>query len=93
MSERALVRRALRALNALPHCKAVKNHGSPYQEAGRPDVFACVRGQLHVLEFKTESGVVSPAQRAQLEAWARVGARCHVVRSVEAALAAVEDRS
>ena len=81
--ESAIQRAILSYLNSLPNCYAVTNHGSAWQGAGRPDIFACYRGQFLALEVKTEDGYLTRLQQHELSKWNIAGAKAGVVRSVE----------
>ena len=73
----------------------IKLHGSPYQEAGLPDLMVVVRGRFVGLEVKLVRAGESvehararatPLQLAQLDRLARAGALVAVVVSVEEAM-------
>lgn len=83
MKESAIQKQILNYLNGLPNCYAVNNHGSAWQGAGRPDIFACCRGQFLALEVKTEDGNLTKLQHHELRKWKAAGAKTGVVRSVE----------
>jgi len=51
-SEKQIVQDIVGFLNGLERCRAVKNHGSVYSVAGRPDIDACFRGRHLALEVK-----------------------------------------
>src|SRR5688500_5847646 len=73
--ENPRVKKALDLLNEQEGVKAIKLHGSIYQERGNPDILACVRreniglpytgyrpsvhGAMAVAEMKTENGKLS----------------------------------
>lgn len=57
-----------------PPLKAVKIHVDQYQEAGTPDVFACVDGRLWVIEVKRPGEEPEPIQNLRLHQWHRAGA-------------------
>lgn len=92
MTETALTRRILGALNALPRCKAIKLHGSRYQQAGTPDIHATARGQSFWLEVKLPGYEPTRLQSLRLREWAEAGAVARVVRSVEEAVDAILNR-
>lgn len=92
------VARALEIIARSPNIKAMKIHGSPYQEIGNPDIIACVRvsrplgpnpdfdwewGQMVVAEMKVEKGQLSAIQIKRLEEWCGVGAKCIVSTNPE----------
>jgi hypothetical protein len=60
-------------LNALPNAYAFKFHGSGYH-VGQPDIFACVRGRLVVIEDKRDGEHSRLLQRAVQDKWRRAGA-------------------
>lgn len=51
-SEKQIVQDIVGFLNGLERCRAVKNHGSAFAVAGRPDIDACYRGFHLALEVK-----------------------------------------
>jgi hypothetical protein len=67
--------------------KAINVHGSPFTEAGSPDIIGCVNGRCWVLEVKTPTGELSAIQKVRLGEWHRAGAICCVVTSVSESLA------
>lgn len=73
-SEAALVRRVLRALNAMPQTRAVKMHGSRYGRVGDPDIWGSSYGQIFLLEMKTPGKKPRKSQLAELAKWRRAGA-------------------
>ena len=92
MTETALTYDILKALNALPCCKAIKLHGSRYQEAGTPDVHATAEGQSYWLEVKKDDEEPTRLQAQRLKEWAAAGAITGVVRSVEEAVEIVNGK-
>lgn len=89
MTESSIVRACLKALNAIPGCKAVKVHGNAYTRAGTPDLDVCYRGQAYKLEVKVPGARPTPIQVHELAEWARAGAVTGVVYSADEALALV----
>lgn len=83
MTEHAIVRRILRALNALPNAKAIKIHGGPYTESGTPDIHLTYRGWSYWLEVKQPGGTPTPIQWQRLKEWESAGATVAVVTSWE----------
>ena len=83
MKESSIQRSILSYLNSLPNCYAVTNHGSAWQGAGRPDIFACIDGRFVALEVKTDTGQPTKLQLHELKKWAKAGAFTSIVRSVE----------
>lgn len=81
--ESTIQRAILDYLNSLPHCYAVSNHGSAWQGAGRPDIFASYRGRFLALEVKTETGQPTKLQLHELTKWQEAKAIAEVVRSVD----------
>lgn len=71
--ERSIDETILRHLKALPESYAFKLHGSVYH-VGQPDIVACVRGRLVVIEDKRAGERSRPLQRAVQHKWARAGA-------------------
>lgn len=81
--EKTIVKAILRYLNALPGCRAVKQHGSAYSRAGAPDVSCVYRGQAYFFEVKRPGGEgPTPIQIEEMARWTRAGAICACVRSV-----------
>lgn len=54
--------------------KAIKLHVDQYQEAGTPDIFACVNGFLLVIEVKRPGEEPTRIQRIRLMQWRKAGA-------------------
>jgi Holliday junction resolvase len=79
--ENPRVRRALELLNGEEQVKAIKIHGSVFQERGNPDIIACVRGVMCVAEMKTEAGELSALQTKRLTQWKEAGAKVIVSTS------------
>ena len=82
------VRRAVTAyLRSLaPRVAYRSNPASPYGQAGDPDLFCCVGGQLVCLELKRPGWQPTPGwlagqQSKRLKKWAEAGAIAVVVRS------------
>jgi sulfite reductase beta subunit-like hemoprotein len=88
--ERQITTAILRALNKLPGCYARKTFGGAYGGAGWPDIVACYKGRLFMLEVKRPGGKATPLQLRELERWAATGARCRIVTSVFEAMEFVE---
>ncbi len=55
----------------------------PGSTAGDPDVYGCYRGRHFEFEIKQPRGSITPLQEQRLKDWAKAGAGCAVVRSVE----------
>ena len=91
MSESSVVRRILKALNALPRCRAVKTHGSVYGRRGTPDLDIVYHGQAYKLEAKRPGQEPTPLQRYEMRLWAEAGAITGVVTSPAEALAMLEE--
>lgn len=81
-AESTLTARILKALNRLPRTKAIKLHGSRYQEAGTPDLVCISNGIPFLLEVKTDDEQPTKIQRHRMDQWRRVGAIVAVIRSV-----------
>ena len=86
MTEAAIVRRLLKAVNRLECGKAIKIHGSRYVEAGTPDIFAVVSTVPFVLEVKRPQQRATKIQKFRLYTWATAGAVAAVVCSAEEGL-------
>jgi hypothetical protein len=63
-----------------------KIHGSPYQDAGIPDLVGCLDGIFFGMEVKTELEKPSQLQQVMLKRIVEAGGHSFVVRSVEEAL-------
>jgi hypothetical protein len=82
--------KCLHALNAIPGCRALKLHGSPFMEIGTPDLFACYHGQFYAVELKVGKNQPTLIQHKRLQQWAAAGAAVGVCRSVEEVLSLVK---
>jgi len=91
MKESAIVTRILKFLNRLPHCKAIKIHGSPYMEAGTPDILGCYHGQMFAFEVKTTKGKTSKIQDYRLSQWGIAGALAKIVIDEGGAQSAIRE--
>lgn len=85
MKESALKRKVLEAYRARG-AWAVKIHGSPYQEAGIPDIVACYHGRLVAPELKVGKNKATPAQLAQMAKIRAAGGTSREVYTLEEAL-------
>lgn len=63
----------------------IKLHGGPFQEAGLPDLLVIINGAVTFLEVKTTRGRVSRLQELQIDRLRAAGAAVFVVRSLEEA--------
>jgi hypothetical protein len=53
---------------------AIKVHGSEFSSAGEPDITACIRGRLVMIEVKVPGKRPDPKQYAALRRWEAAGA-------------------
>lgn len=61
-----------------------KVHGSIYQPSGIPDILACINGKFVAIEVKrSEGGIISPLQKAQIEMIKKNGGIAGVSNSME----------
>lgn len=81
--ESSIVDGILRYLNGLDGCKARKRHGSPYAQAGEPDIEACLNGQSIQLEVKQPGKHETKIQAKRLREWQDAGACVAVVTSAD----------
>lgn len=65
-----------------PDCFYLKIHGGPMQRAGIPDLLVIHRGRWIFLEIKTQRGVVTPLQAAEMRRIEAAGGEAHVIRSL-----------
>ena len=73
--------------NQVEIIRALRRCGVSVEVIGKPvDLLCCVRGVLHLVECKTESGRLT---KDQVEFIARWPGKVHIVHSVDEALAAV----
>lgn len=80
-SEKSIQKSLLKALNSMSCTKAIKLHGSGFQEAGTPDVFCVSYSNVFLFELKKPGGVVSDIQQVRLDEWSMAGAKCLVCYS------------
>ena len=76
--ENPRVTKALNNLKVFDGVKAIKIHGSIWQERGTGDIVACSNGQFIIAEMKTEIGKLSAVQTRRLTEWYNAGAKCIV---------------
>lgn len=61
-----------------------KVHGSIFQPSGIPDILACINGKFVAIEVKrSDGGVVSPLQKAQIQKIKENGGLAGVASSME----------
>ena len=61
-----------------------KVHGSIFQPSGIPDILACINGKFVAIEVKrSEGGIISPLQKAQIAKIKENGGIAGVANSVE----------
>lgn len=72
MKEKDLVRRILKDIKAAG-AKAIKIHGSGYQERGTPDIIGCHQGGFFAIEVKVGDRKVTPLQERRLQEWGQHG--------------------
>nr|DAX52571.1 MAG TPA: Nuclease [Caudoviricetes sp.] len=61
-----------------------KVHGSIYQPSGIPDILACINGKFVAIEVKrSEGGIISTLQKAQIEMIKKNGGIAGVANSME----------
>ena len=83
MTETQLSKKVLNYLNSLPSCKAIKIHGSAYQEAGTPDILCCHKGHLVFIELKVSNNEPTNIQLTRLCQWELAGATATVCWSLD----------
>lgn len=72
--ERTIVNNVLKFLNEADGCKAIKIHGSIYQQRGTPDILVCYHGRFILFEMKQPGKTRSNIQRRVCAQWRRAGA-------------------
>ena len=87
--EKARVRSILKALNALPRCRAVKRWGGPMGRRGEPDIQGCHKGRAFFLEVKRPHKPLTMLQLRELHEWRESGAIVGRVETAEQALRAL----
>lgn len=61
-----------------------KVHGSIFQPSGIPDILACINGKFVAIEVKrSEGGIISPLQKAQIQKIKENGGIAGVACSME----------
>lgn len=81
--ESNIVADGMRRLKTYPDVKAIKIHGSAFQEKGNPDIIGSSHGRSVVVEVKNEEGQLSKIQVGRLTEWWRSGAVCCAARSAD----------
>ena len=99
-TEAGLQRQIVKAIKrAHPAAWVFHPVGNPYQEAGVPDLLACVEGRLFAFEIKHQKAGeshehalsrVTPVQRVQLGRIGAAGGHAAAVTTVDAALRLIE---
>ena len=90
-SERNLQSKILGKLNKIPQVWAVKYPGGTFGKNGTPDILLSVNGIFMALEVKTPKGKESLIQQHTRNQILKSGGISKIVRSVEDAVAAVEN--
>jgi len=82
--ETSITASIMKYLNGLPECVAEKVMGNAYQ-FGRPDINACYQGKTYRIEVKTADNGNKPSksQELNLKKWAKAGAICIAVWSLD----------
>ena len=84
MTEAGLSRRIINFINSQQGCKAIKIHGGSYTESGTPDIIACIRGLMILIETKLpKGGNPTRIQRLRMDQWQNSGARVLVCRNLD----------
>lgn len=83
MNETGLSQKVLKYLNSLPQCKAIKIHGSRYQEVGTPDIICCYHGHMILIELKVGKEEPSDIQLTRIEQWQCSEASAYVCWSLD----------
>lgn len=79
MLEAEIVRRMLKALNAIDGVYAVRTHGGSFQQKGTPDVLGCAHGRFFLIEAKrTEREQPSEAQLYNIKKFRQAGGKAFV---------------
>lgn len=94
MTEKALtniVSRLLKERSRTGTLTYVKLHGGPMQQAGMPDFLVIDRGRVLFLELKGDGGAVTQLQAFTMRRLENAGARCYVVRTLDEAIAALDN--
>lgn len=61
-----------------------KVHGGPFQKVGVPDIVACIKGKFVAIEVKrSNGGIVSELQKAQMQKIKTCGGVVGVAHSIE----------
>jgi Holliday junction resolvase len=87
MTERALVKDLLKALNATQGCHAFKVHGAGYGQNGQPDIIGTFNGRTFAIECKSARGKPTLLQLLRLSLWQAAGARVGIARTKKEGLA------
>lgn len=89
--ESTITKGILFCLNRIEQCKAIKIHGSVYQEVGTPDIIGSYRGMMFLLEVKRPGCEVTEIQAYRLKEWGRTGALARVVHDSDEAVRVVRE--
>jgi Holliday junction resolvase len=79
MQEAEIVRRMLKALNAIDGVYAIRTHGGSFQQKGTPDVLGCAHGHFFAIEAKKSAREKpSEAQQYNLKKFRAAGGKTFV---------------
>ncbi|NUT90843.1 MAG: hypothetical protein HOY78_02320 [Saccharothrix sp.] len=82
-SETARTEAVLKYLKALPETYAFKKHTGAHGEPGHPDIFACHRGRMVLVEMKVPGRKPTALQMQRLRIWQEAGAAVCWANEVE----------
>lgn len=79
MEEAEIVRRMLKALNAIDGVYAVRTHGGTFQQKGTPDVLGCAHSNFFAIEAKRSAREEpTAAQKYNLKKFREAGGKTFV---------------
>ena len=87
--EKSRVASILKALNALPGCRAIKRWGGPMGRRGEPDIQGCLNARAFFFEVKRPGKPLTMLQLRELHEWRESGAIVGRVETAEQALRAL----
>ncbi len=87
--EARIVNKILSELNAIPKCKAEKNHGTQF---GKPklDISGALNGMAFHIEVKVPGNKPTARQWQVIKDWQKVGVRAGWATNVDEALGIIE---
>lgn len=94
--ETARTEGVLEWMNSHPDVYAIKKHTGAHGEGGHPDIFACRRGRMVMVEMKIPGETPDARQMERLRSWQKAGAAvcwAHDIHHVQQLFARIDNET